>query len=233
MITLLHTARTTLTLLTEADLPAMEALAREPDTFKFIKKLRVMNPEQYTQFLHTKLEQIRTGVGYHWAVWLGIGSSAVPARDYPAPAMDSPIPATVSPDPANASSRLFIGAVNLNPIKGVGASTQGVRERGSSEGQTLAAYHGPARLQIGCQLKRDYWGQGFASELTARILHFAIHELRLPAVYGVFEQDNAISRRLLEKLGFVFEESFQEQEIITEIHKYVPPPPSADPRQAN
>ena len=167
----LHTARTTLTLLTEADLPAMEALAREPDTFKYIKKLRVMNSEQYTQFLYTKLEQIRTGTGYHWAVWIG--------KD-------------------------FIGAVNLNPIKGIGASP-----------------NGPARLQIGCQLKRDYWGQGFASELTARILHFAIHELRLPAVYGVFEQDNAISRRLLEKLGFVFEESFQEQEIITEIHKYV------------
>jgi len=189
MITPLHTARTTLTLLTEADLPAMEALAREPDTFKYIKKLRVMSPEQYTQFLQVKLEQIRTGVGYHWAVWLKDGST---------------------------SPRHFIGAVNLNPIKGVGAST---------------SPNGPARLQIGCQLKRDYWGQGFASELTTRLLHFAIHELKLPVVYGVFEQDNAISRRLLEKLGFVFEESFQEQEVIAEIHKYVPP--SADPRQVS
>ena len=78
-----------------------------------------------------------------------------------------------------------------------------------------------ARAEVGYVIGRDYWGQGFASELTARLLHFAIHELRLPAVYGVFEQDNVVSRRLLEKLGFVFEESFQEQEVIAEIHKYV------------
>jgi len=181
MTTTLHTARTTLTLLTEADLPAMEALAREPDTFKYIKKLRVMSPEQYTQFLHTKLEQIRTGVGYHWAVWV---------------------------------DNNFIGAVNLNPIKRTGNPTT------PDSSANPASPNGPARLQIGCQLKRDYWGQGFASELTARILDFAIHELKLPAVYGVFEKDNNISRRLLEKLGFVFEESFQEQEIIAEIHKY-------------
>lgn len=172
MTTTLHTARTTLTLLTEADLPAMEALAREPDTFKYIRKLRVMTPEQYTQFLHTKLDQIRTGAGYHWAVWLSPGH--------------------------------FIGAVNLNPIKGAGPSPNDV-----------------PRLQIGCQLKREYWGQGFASELTARLLDFAIHELKLPAVYGVFEQDNDVSRRLLKKLGFVFEERLQEQEVIAEIHKYV------------
>jgi len=181
MTTTLHTARTTLTLLTEADLPAMEALAREPDTFKYITKLRVMSPEQYTQFLHTKLEQIRTGVGYHWAVWV---------------------------------DNNFIGAVNLNPIKRTGDPTT------PDSSANPASPNGPARLQIGCQLKRDYWGQGFASELTARILDFAIHELKLPAVYGVFEKDNNISRRLLEKLGFVFEESFQEQEVIAEIHKY-------------
>ncbi|HVU58459.1 MAG TPA: GNAT family N-acetyltransferase [Puia sp.] len=192
--TTLHTARTTLTLLTEADLPAMEALAREPDTFKYIKKLRVMTPEQYTRFLYTKLEQILTGAGYHWAVWLHADSSSGPA--------------TVSPDPTQASSTHFIGAVNLNPIKGPGAPADPAS---------------PARLQIGCQLKRDYWGQGFASELTTRLLHFAIHELKLPAVYGVFEQDNYISRRLLEKLGFVFEKSFQEQELIIEVHAYISP----------
>ncbi|MBN8855869.1 MAG: hypothetical protein BGO55_15955 [Sphingobacteriales bacterium 50-39] len=192
--TTLHTARTTLTLLTEADLPAMEALAREPDTFKYIKKLRVMSPEQYTQFLHAKLEQIRTGVGYHWAVWLRPDSSLAPSR--------------VSPDQ-------FIGAVNLNPIKRPG------NPAAIGSPANPASPTAPARLQIGCQLKREYWGQGFASELTARLLHFAIHELRLAAVYGVFEQNNDISRRLLEKLGFVFEESLQEQEVIIEVHKYV------------
>ena len=97
----------------------------------------------------------------------------------------------------------FIGAVNLNPI-------------GSSE-----------RLQIGCQLKRAYWGQGFASELMARLVQFGIDELKLPAVYGVFEKDNIVSRRLLKKLGFVFEKSTQEPDIIVETHQY--PPPMSQP----
>jgi len=164
----LQTERTMLTLLTEADLPAMETLAREEDTFRYLKFLRIMNPDEYTKFLHTKLEQIRTGAGYHWAVRLK-------------------------------SDGGFIGAVNLNPIRGT------------------------SHLQIGAQLKRDYWGQGFASELMKRLVEFGIHELGLPAVYGVFEKDNNASRRLLEKLGFVFEKSFQEQEVELEVHKYTMP----------
>lgn len=90
----------------------------------------------------------------------------------------------------------FIGAVNLNPI-------------GNSE-----------RLQIGCQLKRAYWGQGFASELTRRVLDFAVGEVGLSEVYGVFAKDNAVSRRLLEKLGFVWIESKMEQDREIEIHRY-------------
>ena len=164
----LETERTTLRLLTEEDLPAMEALAHEQDTFKYLKKLRVMNAEEYTKFLYVKLEQIRTGAGYHWAVRLK-------------------------------TSNEFIGAVNLNPIKGT------------------------TKLQIGAQLKREYWGQGFASELMEKLVEFAIHELHLSAVYGVFEKENNASRRLLEKLGFVFEEGFQEQEVEVEVHKYMPP----------
>ena len=99
---------------------------------------------------------------------------------------------------AKANGR-FIGAVNLNPI-----------------GST-------SRLQIGAQLKRDYWGDGYASELLARLVKFGIDELRLPVVYGVFEKENKASRRLLEKLGFVFEKSYKEQEVELEVHQYSAP----------
>src|SRR5579863_9032425 len=133
------TARTTLTLLQESDLPAMTAMSKESDTFRYIRKLRVMTDEQYQQFLRLKLEQIRSGVGYHWAVWLK-GEPGGPRGD-------------------------FVGAINLNPIGG----TQ--------------------RLQIGCQLMRKYWGQGFASELLKWALDFAIHDAGLKEVYGVFEKD--------------------------------------------
>ena len=90
----------------------------------------------------------------------------------------------------------FVGAVNLNPI-------------GSSE-----------RMQIGCQLKRDYWGQGYASELTLRVRDFAMAEAGLDTVYAVFQKDNVVSRRLLEKLGFAWLESKKEQDTEIEIHRY-------------
>lgn len=143
----------------------MTEMSREKDTFRYIRRLEVMTEEEYQQFLLLKLEQIRLGKGYHWAVWLKTDGA-------------------------------FVGAVNLNPI-------------GNSE-----------RMQIGCQLKRAYWGQGFASELTRRVLDFAVGEAGLSEVYGVFAKDNAVSRRLLEKLGFVWIESKMEQGVETEIHRY-------------
>lgn len=161
----METERTIWTLLEEKDFPAMTEMSREKDTFKYIRRLQVMTAEEYQQYLLLKLEQIRLGKGYHWAVWLKTDGA-------------------------------FVGAVNLNPI-------------GNSE-----------RLQIGCQLKRDYWGQGYASELTLRVKDFAMAEAGLDTVYAVFQKDNAVSRRLLEKLGFVWLESKKEQDAEIEIHRY-------------
>src|SRR5882757_6887159 len=140
--TTLQTERTLLTLLTEEDLPAMMEMAREPDTFKYIKKLSIMTEQEYAQFLQTKLEQIRDKTGFHWAVWLkGPSRTGNPAAET---------------NRARQSGRTFIGAVNLNPVAGT------------------------PMMQIGCQLKRDYWHQGFASELTKCILDFGINEMNLP-----------------------------------------------------
>jgi ribosomal-protein-alanine N-acetyltransferase len=160
----MQTERTTLTLLQESDLPAMTAMSQEPDTFRYIKKLRVMTGEEYQKFLRLKLEQIRLKTGYHWAVWLK-------------------------------EDGRFVGAVNLNPV----GSTQ--------------------RMQIGCQLKREFWGRGFASELTRRVLEFATRQAGLEQVYGVFEKENEISRRLLAKLGFVWIEDLTENGVEIEIHR--------------
>jgi ribosomal-protein-alanine N-acetyltransferase len=161
----MQTERTLWALLEEKDLPDMMEMAREPDTFQYLKKFRDMTKEEYGRFLYTKLDQIRQKKGYHWAVRLK-------------------------------STGAFVGAVNLNPV-------------GDS-----------SRRQIGCQLRREFWQQGFASELTKRVLTFAIEEAGLTEVYGVFEKDNFISRRLLEKLGFVWQETNTSEGIEIEIHKY-------------
>lgn len=164
----MQTERTYWTTLSETDLPAMMEMAREPDTFQYLKKFRDMSEETYFRYCQDKLEQIRTGRGYHWAIWLK-------------------------------SEPRFVGAVNLNPVPDTDM------------------------MQIGCQLKRAFWKQGFASELTARVLTFAVRELKLPRVYGVFEKENAASRRLLEKLGFSFEQSLRRADVELEIHRYGPP----------
>jgi len=161
----METERTIFSVLEEKDLPDMTAMAGEPDTFRFIKKLRVMTEEEYQRFLRVKLEQIRLKTGYHWAVRLKEDGS-------------------------------FVGAVNLNPIGGT------------------------PRLQIGCQLKRRYWGQGFASELLARVLEFAVREVGLKEVYGVFEKENIVSRRLLDRLGFVWIEDLNQLDVEVEVHRY-------------
>jgi ribosomal-protein-alanine N-acetyltransferase len=164
----METERTIFTVLEEKDLPEMTAMAKEPDTFRYLKKLRVMSDSEYQQFLRLKLDQIRQKTGYHWAVRLKSDSS-------------------------------WLGAVNLNPIGGT------------------------PRLQIGCQLKRQYWGQGFASELLKRGLEFAIRDTGIKEVYGVFEKENIVSRRLLARLGFVWIEDLTQQDVEVEIHRYVVP----------
>jgi ribosomal-protein-alanine N-acetyltransferase len=164
----METERTIFTVLEEKDLPEMTAMAKEPDTFRYLKKLRVMSDSEYQQFLRLKLDQIRQKTGYHWAVRLKSDSS-------------------------------WLGAVNLNPIGGT------------------------PRLQIGCQLKRQYWGQGFASELLKRVLEFAIRDAGIKEVYGVFEKENIVSRRLLARLGFVWIEDLTQQDVEVEIHRYVVP----------
>lgn len=160
------TERTILTLLTEKDLPAMMEMAREEDTFKYLKKLRVMTTAEYDRFLLTKLEQIQNKTGYHWAAWLKTDHS-------------------------------FVGALNLNPVAGTD------------------------KMQIGCQLKRVYWKQGFASELLKRAFDFAMEELKLPEIYGLFEKENGISRRLLEKLGFTPLEVRLSQGVEVEYYRYI------------
>lgn len=172
----MDTQRTQLTLLQETDLSDVIAMAKEPDTFKYLKFLRMMSEEEYERFLRGKLEQIRTKIGYHWAV-------------------------------RSKENGAFIGAVNLNLVKGT------------------------TMMQIGCQLKRDYWHQGLAFELMQRLVTFAAEDLQLKEVYGVFAKDNFISRRLLAKLGFVWQETKQEspEADIVEIHKYIIPTPITAP----
>ena len=73
---------------------------------------------------------------------------------------------------------IFVGAVNISPIPGT------------------------AKMQLGFQLKKEFWNKGFATELAGKALEAGLKEKRISPIYGVFEKDNVASRRVLEKLGF-------------------------------
>lgn len=63
-------------------------------------------------------------------------------------------------------------------------------------------------VEIGWRLVRRCWGQGYAPEAAAACLGYAFHTLGLPSVVSFTAAVNQPSRRVMEKLGMVFEGSF-------------------------
>lgn len=76
--------------------------------------------------------------------------------------------------------RAYIGSMNLTPFKDSN------------------------RIQLGFQLKRNYWGQGFATELSREVLRFGLHIWRLPIIYGYYNENHLASHKIFAKLGFQF-----------------------------
>jgi RimJ/RimL family protein N-acetyltransferase len=60
---------------------------------------------------------------------------------------------------------------------------------------------------IGFLIRRDQWGQGYASEAARAVLGLAFGELGLPCVFGGCHPENTASRRVLERLGMSFQGS--------------------------
>ena len=60
-----------------------------------------------------------------------------------------------------------------------------------------------ARGELGFWVGRAHWGQGYATEAAGRILAFAQDTLAVSRFTATATVDNAASRRVLEKLGFV------------------------------
>lgn len=56
-------------------------------------------------------------------------------------------------------------------------------------------------VQIGWQLRRDYWGRGYATEAARAALAWAFDDLGLPLIYGQTSESNPASWRIMEKLG--------------------------------
>jgi [ribosomal protein S5]-alanine N-acetyltransferase len=67
---------------------------------------------------------------------------------------------------------------------------------------------GQAETEIGYIVRSEAWGQGFATEIGAAVVDHAFSTLRLAALVGFTRPTNGRSRRVLEKLGFDYERTF-------------------------
>jgi len=67
------------------------------------------------------------------------------------------------------------------------------RARGQGEGSVD---------DIGYSFRPDRWGRGYATEAVERLLRHGFEELGLRQVWATCYEDNAASRRVLEKCGF-------------------------------
>jgi ribosomal-protein-alanine N-acetyltransferase len=66
------------------------------------------------------------------------------------------------------------------------------------------------RAEIGYELAPEAWGQGIMAEAVGAALAFGFGTMGLHSVEANIHPDNAASRRVLEKLGFVQEGYFRE-----------------------
>nr|WP_281378696.1 GNAT family N-acetyltransferase [Azospirillum oleiclasticum] len=64
---------------------------------------------------------------------------------------------------------------------------------------------GVEETELMCALAPDHWGQGYATEAARAVIGIAVDHLRMPSLVAGVAPADAASRRLVEKLGFVFE----------------------------
>jgi len=60
-------------------------------------------------------------------------------------------------------------------------------------------------VEIGWRLAAESWGQGLATEGARAVLQFGLDELKLPEIVALTVPANRRSRRVMEKLGMIYD----------------------------
>ncbi|MEO1435725.1 MAG: GNAT family N-acetyltransferase [Bacteroidota bacterium] len=59
-------------------------------------------------------------------------------------------------------------------------------------------------IEVGYRLRKQFWGKGYATELTKALLQYGFETLNLPEIVGVTDLENHASKHVLEKAGLVY-----------------------------
>jgi ribosomal-protein-alanine N-acetyltransferase len=87
-----------------------------------------------------------------------------------------------------------------HPGLGVWATLE--RASGACVGMHLLNHiQGESFIQVGYVLFRDYWGRGYATEMSCALLRYGFKSLRLPQIVAITNLPNEASQRVLLKAG--------------------------------
>lgn len=64
-------------------------------------------------------------------------------------------------------------------------------------------------IELAYAVMADYWRNGYATEMSQAVLRTGFEQLRLPSIVCFTLPHNIASRRVMEKLGFVYERDGQ------------------------
>jgi RimJ/RimL family protein N-acetyltransferase len=62
--------------------------------------------------------------------------------------------------------------------------------------------------ELGYRFKKKHWGKGFATESSIAILDYGFANLNVDKIFAITDPENAKSKKVLSKLGFEFQETF-------------------------
>ena len=64
--------------------------------------------------------------------------------------------------------------------------------------------HQDGMIDLGYRIKKDYWGQGYATEASMACLQYGFYNLGLNEIIGRVARENPQSVKVLEKCGFSY-----------------------------
>lgn len=82
-------------------------------------------------------------------------------------------------------------------------------------------------VEIGWRFSKEHWGRGYASEAAKSALAFGTNDCGLADIVSIYQLGNGASRRIMQKLGMVFDRRTVDPTCGREIEVYRLPRPAA------
>ena len=85
-----------------------------------------------------------------------------------------------------------------------------LKETGELIGGCGLHISGSRQGEVGYCFNPSFWGRGYATEATGKLLDFGFHQLGLHRIYATCRPDNIGSARVMQKNGMVYEGHLRE-----------------------